>query len=55
MTQKEKLVKAFLFANRVGFVANALEQDAREYDVRFPLARARELRELSEELKKILG
>lgn len=49
MTQKEKLIKAFLFAQRVKAVARALKNEARNYDVRFPASYADELTRMADD------
>lgn len=49
MTQKEKIIKANLMAMSIKSIANRLERDARDYDVQFPQAYARELIKLAEQ------
>ena len=48
-TQKEKLVKATLMANRIKNIANRLRADAKMYDVKFPLRYTDELENVAKE------
>lgn len=52
MTNKERLLKARLMASRIKGIADRLEYDARDYDVRFPLEYARDLRDMADDLLK---
>ncbi|MDO4802790.1 MAG: hypothetical protein Q4A15_11550 [Prevotellaceae bacterium] len=54
MTQKEKLMKAFQFAVRVDSLADRLDYDGKDYGVYFTRSYVKELKDLSNELKKIL-
>ena len=53
MTQKEKLIKATMMAQKVKRIASSLRYDAKDYDVRFPLAYANELECIANEYLKI--
>lgn len=52
-TQKEKLIKAALMANRIKSIAKRLRFDAKDYDVRFPIQYAEELERVAEEYLKM--
>lgn len=52
-TQKEKLIKASLMANRIKSIANRLRADAKMYDVKFPNAFADELENIANEYLKL--
>ena len=54
MTQKEKLMKAFLFCQKVKRIAEGLKEESKSYDVRFPVPMANELIEESDKIIKIL-
>lgn len=47
MTQKEKLMKAAIMAQRIKNVSNRLKFDANDYGVQFPLEYAKELEEMA--------
>lgn len=49
MTQKEKLLKATQLALYLKGIASALERDAEDYDMKFPLQYAVELRKHADE------
>ena len=53
MTQKEKIMQAVIMAQRVKSVARSLRYDAKDYDVRFPLAHAKELEEIADGFLKL--
>ena len=51
-TQKEKLIKATMMAQRMKSIASSLRYDAKDYDVRFPLAYADQLEKLANDFLK---
>lgn len=53
MTQKEKLIKATMMAQRMKSIASSLRYDAKDYDVRFPLSYANELESIANEYLKL--
>lgn len=52
-TQKEKLIKAALMANRIKSIARSLRTEAKIYDVKFPNAFADELENIANEYLKL--
>ena len=53
MTQKEKLREATMMALRITGIANALRNDAREFDCYFPLSHATELENIANNFLKL--
>ena len=53
MTQKEKLIRAKQMAMRIRSIAGRLRYDANDYDVRFPLAHAKELESIADDYLKL--
>lgn len=52
MTQKEKLVKATMMAQRIKSMASRLRHDAKDYDVRFPLSYADNMEKIADDFLK---
>lgn len=53
MTQKEKLHRATMMANRIKSIARSLRVEANVYDVKFPYAFADELESVANEYLKL--
>jgi len=53
MTQKDKLLQARMMAFKIRSIANSLQFDARDYDVQFPLAYARDLKQMADDFLKL--
>ena len=53
MTQKEKLIKATIMAQRMKNVARNLRYHAQDYDVRFPIQYADEIDGIADEFLKL--
>jgi len=53
MTQKEELIKAMKMAVKVKGIASRLRNDAKDYDVRFPLSYADDLERIANEFLKL--
>lgn len=49
VTQKEKIIRATIMAQRIKSIASSLRQDARDFDCRFPISRASELENIANE------
>lgn len=52
-TQRDKIIKAQLLANRVKSIARSLRTEAKIYDVKFPNAFADELDNIANEYLKL--
>lgn len=48
-TQKEKIIKAQLMATRIISIAKRLRNEAKDYDVKFPIAYADNLEDIANE------
>lgn len=53
MTQKEKLMRASIMAQKIKNIAQSLRHDAKDYDVHFPLQYADELESTAKEFLKL--
>lgn len=53
MTQKEKLIKATIMAQRIKSMASRLRHDAKDYDVRFPLSYADNMEKIADDFLKL--
>ena len=53
MTQREKLTKAIMMAQRIKSVAHSLRNDARDYDCRFPIPHADTLENIADNFLKM--
>ena len=53
MLQKDKLMRATMFAQKVKSLANSLEVQARDYDVKWPLDTIQALREAADSFLKL--
>lgn len=53
MTQKEKLMRASIMAQKIKNIAQSLRYDAKDYDVHFPLQYANELENIANEFLKL--
>lgn len=51
-TQKEKIIEAQLLANRIISMAKRLRNEAKDYDVKFPIAYADKLEDIANEFLK---
>lgn len=51
-TQKEKIIKAQLMAKRIISMAKRLRNEAKDYDVKFPIAYADDLEDIANEFLK---
>lgn len=54
MAQKDKILEALRFANKMKAMARGLKRDAEDYDVKFPLRTAELIEEEANELIKKL-
>lgn len=52
-TQKEKIIKAQLMAHRIISMAKRLRNEAKDYDVKFPIAYADNLEDIANEFLKL--
>lgn len=52
-TQKEKLIKATMMAQRMKSMASRLRHDAIDYDVRFPLSYADNMERMANDFLKM--
>lgn len=52
-TQREKIIKAQLMAKRIKNMARQLRNEAKDYDVKFPIAYADELDNIANEYLKL--
>lgn len=53
MTQKEKLMRASIMAQKIKNIAQSLRYDAKDYDVHFPLQYAKDLESIANEFLKL--
>lgn len=53
VTQKEKIIRATMMAQRVKNLASRLKEDAESYDVKFPIGIARELESAADDFLKL--
>lgn len=53
MTQKEKLMRATMMAERIKSIAKSIEYDARDFDCSWPLNHARDLTMLADNFLKL--
>ena len=53
MTQREKLMRATMMAQRLKGIAKAIEYDAKDYDVRWPLQYSESLNNIADEFLKL--
>lgn len=53
MTQKEKLIKATIMAQRIKSMASRLRHDAKDYDVIFPLSYADNMEKIADDFLKL--
>lgn len=54
MTQKEKLIKAFLAMKRIKHSAERLEEEAKDYDVKFCRSYSEDIISMCDEIARIL-
>jgi len=55
MTQKEKIIRAGLFARQVKSIAGSIVNECRDYDETWALSYAKDLTERADDLIKNLG
>jgi hypothetical protein len=55
MTQKEKIIRAGLFARQVKSIAGSIVNECRDYDETWALSYAKDLTERADDLLKSLG
>lgn len=55
MTQKEKIIRAGLFARQVKSIADSIARECRDYDETWALSYTKDLTERADDLLKNLG
>lgn len=55
MTQKEKIIRAGLFARQVKSIADSIAHECRDYDETWALSYVKDLTERADDLLKSLG
>lgn len=53
VTQKDKIIEATILAQRVKYVADRIEFDAKDYDTHWPLEYSKELRDMATEFLEL--